>query len=222
MSARARRKEKESEKENPFFGFLYTDNPDFHEATCTKPPASRTAFRFSDAVRYVNCSTIVRHVGWQCGSTPRSIFPRAVVYQPYNRRTESPVLDELSIATQRTTVMLSDLRRKISDFGLLKANWDGEDAQPITPETLATALQVLERLALVLERKNIASRPSARPFPDGSVFLKWIQGQKELAITVQDRTVEAQHWQPLDAFRSEGLWQISIDDVPEHIDWVLT
>jgi hypothetical protein len=144
----------------------------------------------------------------------------SVVYQPFVGALS--FVDELGLNERQTAAISSDLRSRVMGFSMLVPNWDGEGAEPISLETISTALHVIEHIAILLQRKNTSSKPSVRPFPDGSIFLKWIQGQKELAITVRGREIEGQHWEPLDSFQSQGLWEISVGDIPEHIEWVLT
>jgi hypothetical protein len=145
---------------------------------------------------------------------------RSVVYQPTSA---TPVLlEEFVYSALRSNANTSALRRKVSGFSHLPHNWDGEGAEPTSEDTINTSMRVVEQIAVVLERKNTSSLPSVRPFPDGSVFFRLICGQKELAITVENRNVEVQRWQPLDAFQSQGLWEISVDAIPEHVDWALT
>lgn len=130
-------------------------------------------------------------------------------------------LDQISAAETRTTVIIGDLRRKILGFAAFVRNWDGEAAEAISITSITTSLRLLDHIGIVLSRRNVSSSPSVQPHPDGSIFFKWIQGQKELAITVLDKHLEAQRWHPLDAYRSDGLWEISVDDAAEFIEWVL-
>jgi hypothetical protein len=131
---------------------------------------------------------------------------------------------QLGSLTLTSTILgtVAALRAKVAALAQLKKNWDGEDGEPVSAETLATTTKVLEHISLVLSRKNILSSPSIRPFPDGSVFFKWVQGQRELTITIHGQNVDVQRWEPLDSYESQGLWEVSVDDTPEHIEWVLT
>jgi hypothetical protein len=145
----------------------------------------------------------------------QSCIAKAVVYQP--------IVHALHAGSLSSSMMgVAALRRQIATFAKLGPNWDDEGARPIAPETLRRASKVVEHIAIVLERKNTESFPAVLPFPDGSVFFKWVHGSKELNITVDSDGVTAQHWQPLDAYHSLGLWPISVDDTSEHVEWVLT
>jgi hypothetical protein len=128
-----------------------------------------------------------------------------------------------SFANRELLESLSAVRRFIVDCMKLDHNWDNEGAEAISLETVTKAIAVINHAADVLKKQEFSDRliPSVHPFPDGSIFFKWIVGQKELTITVLDGSIEAQRWEPLDAFVSEGLWEISIDDIPEHVEWVL-
>jgi hypothetical protein len=117
---------------------------------------------------------------------------------------------------------VTNLRHKIESFSKFGANWDEEGAQAIPQTAIRSALRVVEHIAIVLQRKNTLSAPTVLPFPDGSIVFKWIHGSKELNITVEVNNVIAQHWQPLNAYHSLGLWSISVDDTSEQVEWVLT
>ncbi len=217
-SAVRTRTEKDRAQDDPLFGYLLADNPQLLEAAdlIWDQPIDLTPCRASTNIVFLDA----------CGSLTRPApklqgFVGSVIYRPINAIL-STMLDELYIADRRTNETLSELRRTVAGFAQLGPNWDGEHAESVSAETLATAERVVEHIAIVLERKSTSARPSVRAFPDGSIFFKWIQGQKELAITILDRTIEAQRWQPLEAFRSQGLWQISLDDISEQVEWVLT
>jgi hypothetical protein len=126
-----------------------------------------------------------------------------------------------SIATAGNAAV-SYLRRKVTAFSVLPPNWDAEGAEAVSATTITTARQIIERIAIVLERIKASTAPSVMAFPDGSIFFKWIQGQKELTLTALGTEIEVQRWEPLDAYHSLGLWNVTIDDVLENVEWVLT
>jgi len=130
--------------------------------------------------------------------------------------------DAVESALKGEAKTVATLRQRLAGFTKLEENWDAEGGQAISAETITTAERLLEHIELILSRKNILSSPSVRPSPDGSVTFKWIQGQKELDLMVTGQAVEAQRWHPLESYESEGLWEISVDDTPEQIEWVLT
>jgi hypothetical protein len=211
----------ERKPEGPLFGFLLAGYTPYTEAVGFKiehpifPPKERANTLAGIYVPPQHQSLSYYSVDETSGGVIR-----AIVYQPTS--TASQVFGNWTRDTSRTMANLSDLRRRVSEFSQLPRNWDREGAEPVSYETAATALQILERIAIVLERKNTSSFPSVRAFPDGSVFFKWIRGQKELAITVEGTNIEVQRWEPLDAFQSQGLWEISVDATAEHVEWVLT
>jgi hypothetical protein len=197
------------------FGFLFPEQNMFPEVlgiTVENP------YRFAQPQSNVLTTVILTSGSERLVS--QGDFLKPVIYQRFAHLCQV-ALEDLYVAQLRTTETISEMRRKIEGFGRLNFNWDGEGAEPISAETINTALRVLENIAIVLERKNTLSAPSVRPFPNGAVFFKWIQGQKELSITVEGRTVEAQRWEPLDAFHSQGLWEITVDAISEHVEWVL-
>jgi hypothetical protein len=220
--ATRRTKDREQTQDDPLFGFLLAGSSRYLEAVGFKIeeplfPPQECASTISGIYVVPQHGTFARYIAADEGIGG---MIRAVVYQP--NFAASVGLDELAYNTFRTNAYMSDLRRKVAGFAQLSQNWDREGAEPISRETISTALQIIEHIAIVLERKNTSSLPSVRPFPDGSVFFKWICGQKELAITVEGRNLEVQRWEPLDAFQSQGLWEIPVDATAEHVEWVLT
>jgi len=204
--------------EDAVFGLLFGSPTLFPEVSGVSVGGSRSFAQLPNVL-----TTVVLNTG-QVGSIeyiPQAEISRSVIYQRFAQAYKCAVEDML-FAELRTTEMVSELRRKVKDFAKLLPDWDSEGAEAISVETVNTALQVIEHIAIVLERKNTVSAPLVRPFPDGSIFFKWIRGQKELAVTVHGARVEAQRWEPLSAFQSQGLWEIPVGATPEHVDWVLT
>lgn len=216
MPTCARRTDEEGVEDAPLFGFLLAKNPQLLEGIRIEQPS----MLYEQS--YTSTNPAFEYPPLLAGcSIPSHNVMKAIVYQPLSSAGLA-ALDKMYMAERRTAATLSDLRRKVATFAHLGANWDGEGAEAPSPQTVASGEQVIERIAIILERRDTSAEPSVLPFPDGSIFFKLIQGQKELAITVLGRTVEAQRWHPLDAFHSQGLWQIQVDDVREHIEWVLT
>lgn len=58
-------------------------------------------------------------------------------------------------------------------------NWDGYDAEPIKPETLAFA----QKIAAMLEQK-----PDDAPGGDGSICWEWRSGEDILCLDVEGET----------------------------------
>jgi hypothetical protein len=202
--------------DTPLFGLFLANIPQFNEWPGMERPRTLNETRYTSTYSIFECSPLLTG---HLICNPNNIG--VIVYQP--QIAAGPVtLDVVSIVKRPSAATLAGLRRKIASLAHLGANWDGEGGEAPSPDTVGTAEQVTERIAIILERRDTSAEPSVLPFPDGSIFFKLIQGQKELAITILGRTIEAQRWQPLDAFRSEGLWDISVDDIGEHIEWVLT
>jgi hypothetical protein len=160
-------------------------------------------------------------VGSVCILMHRDIAPTNILYACAASVAHTPA-DAVNSALKEEAKALATIRQKLAGFTKLAENWDAEGGRAISAETLRTAERVLEHIELILSRKNILSSPSVRPSPDGSVTFKWIQGQKELDLVVTGQAVDAQRWHPLESYESEGLWEISVDDTPEQIEWVLT
>jgi hypothetical protein len=214
-----RTEDAEHEREGPLFGFLLGGPTQYTEALGRKIELPSFPPRECASTIAGIYGTTHYTLGYQL-TEERGGLIRAIVYQPTSAG--SLVFGGWSQEASRTNTSIADLRRKVSGFAQLPRNWDGEGAEPVSGETVAATLQILERIAIVLERKNTSSLPSVRPFPDGSVFFKWICGQKELTLTVDGQSIEVQRWEPLNAFQSQGLWEISVDATTEHVEWVLT
>lgn len=213
MSATASRSLTRDQEEEAIFSILYGDSalvPEMVDVRVNDPSA---------LLGNSTATVTAVQIGGYLIAQPISHKP-FVAYRTRGRSLISAleVLDGYS----RNLETVAALRAKVAVLAQLKKNWDGEDGEPVSAETLATTTKVLEHISLVLSRKNILSSPSIRPFPDGSVFFKWVQGQRELTITIHGQNVDVQRWEPLDSYESQGLWEVSVDDAPEHIEWVLT
>jgi hypothetical protein len=62
----------------------------------------------------------------------------------------------------------------------LRANWDNQDANEISPETVARTRQVLWNLL----QAGLTMPPAVLPTPSGAVSLEWGSGSKYAAIEV--------------------------------------
>lgn len=210
----------EQEDDNPAFGFLMAQPPvQFYESE----------------KGHITCNCLANTTGGS-GIRPlvlnhlhaliddifaTGVVVRSVIYQPASVSCFRAVQDLFAVEGDRSQI-LSDLRRKILGFKSLAQNWDGEGADPISALTVTTALRTIEQIEVVLSRKNASSSPSVRAFPDGSIFFKWVFGNKELALTVYQSAIQVQRWEPIEAVHSLGLWEVPVDEIAEHVEWVLT
>lgn len=112
------------------------------------------------------------------------------------------------------------LRAEAMGFAVLGDDWDGDGAREISLETVRTAGDVLG--AAEQASRAGAPVPRVQPFADGSVFFKWVHGDREVQITVKEREIAVQRWEPLDTFASQGRWEgISPAEIWDHIKWLL-
>ena len=163
----------------------------------------------------------------------------------------------------------SELER-ISRFG---DNWDGEGAERISEESVATALSLLNaakdvtrkvaeqnepfrwqistfgepeitkslttlRYSLDLEPSTATqlmrdawsairarifaeSVPGLYPTVEGGVTLKWIHRGKELQCTALGSSIEVIRWKSSDAYDSDGLWDLNVEQTREHFEWLM-
>jgi len=195
----------EEEQNVPCFGTLYGESP-LSPGVPVANPAATTQSIFRVVTRVI--VLVIAEVA------------AAVIYRPSNIRT-STFFDEQGHQQEHIIDRVARLRYAVEKYGELEAGWDGEDAEPVSEATRTTAGNVLMKIAQALLRSNAASFPHVRPSPDGSVSFNWVQGNRELAMFVNEDNVEVQRWEPLDSYASQGFWELTSDTISEHIDWLL-
>lgn len=67
---------------------------------------------------------------------------------------------------------------------------------------------------------KISSNPRLAPIDDGSIRFEWVNGNKELFLTVMGNSIESQKWQPLEAIESEDYRVVSLDSVDHELEWL--
>jgi|SRR5208282_5526560 len=214
MTTAVRRVKEERAADDPFFGYMLANNSDLLEAVGLK-------LKVEGSESNEAASTLV-YFPLDASGIVTNLVATSMVYRPIRTTTEFTLLGQVTNLEGGAAASVADLRHKIESFSKFGANWDEEGAQPIPQTAIRSALRVVEHIAIVLQRKNTLSAPAVLPFPDGSIVFKWTHGSKELNITVEANNVTAQHWQPLNAYHSLGLWPISVDDTSEQVEWVLT
>jgi hypothetical protein len=80
---------------------------------------------------------------------------------------------------------LSEVVRELSRLTQLRPRWDGRRAQPIKPETVFAAIQVL---AYLLDQTS--EPPQSFPLPNGGIQVEWLSGDKQIEIEI-DQSGEA-------------------------------
>jgi hypothetical protein len=155
------------------------------------------------------------------------------------------------------------LKRELERIAKLRRDWDGEGAEPVSKESIDTALALIKMAQEVMckvEDQNepflyqssifiqelspelrsrttsgllnnpwdaIVTRIIPEPIPglyptvEGGVTLKWIHRGKELQCTAQGDIVEVIRWKSTDAYDSDGLWDLNVEQIREHIEWLM-
>ncbi len=105
----------------------------------------------------------------------------------------------------------------------LERNWDGEGAEPVPQKaaTNATVLLFLARTAMEKSAMVQCSAPIITPDVEGGVVLKWVQGNRELKCIVRGDIVEVVRWRSVHRYDSDGFWEIPVQRVAEHFEWLL-
>jgi hypothetical protein len=130
----------------------------------------------------------------------------------------------IDVTERKSSVAWDRLNLELMRAASLQPNWDGEGAEPIPPNAVTTAsilLSIAKNSTEQLAGGSTPSLPSLFPSVDGGITLKWIRGTKELKCTVFGNTVEVVRWRSLDAYESEGLWEVPVQEVGEHVEWLL-
>ncbi len=116
---------------------------------------------------------------------------------------------------------INSLKAQLRKLRGLSPGWDGEHAPRFSSETIETAEQII---GIILSRSlSCLTAPKAvvGPLPDGSARFELTHKNKELFLTVSDKNVEVQRWQPLDAVDSQGLWETDARGTQEYLEWLL-
>jgi hypothetical protein len=115
------------------------------------------------------------------------------------------------------------LSLEVMRIGSLEPNWDGEGAEAVPPETVrsAAALLFLARTAMERSSGTLYSVPTVLPDVEGGIILNWVQEKKELKCTVFGEIVEVVRWRSPERYESDGLWEVPVQGVMEHFEWIL-
>lgn len=177
-------------------------------------PGSVQEFRLTTRLR--SDSSTTARMAWpsELESSPQwRLLTRAFIYAVYTLFKLHPenrgVWDRLKLELLR--------------IAQLPGNWDSENAEAVAPGTVVTASRLLDLCRGVSRSlpNAIRSTPILLASPEGSIVIKWINGNRELKCIVTDDVVEVLRWSPLDAYESEGMWEVAAEGVLEHIEWLL-
>jgi hypothetical protein len=105
----------------------------------------------------------------------------------------------------------------------LNPNWDGEGAEAIPQNAVNTAATLLFLAKSALEQSNMAQCPvpTLSPAVEGGIMLKWMHRSKELKCIVLGDLVEVVRWRSPNSYESDGLWEVPVEQVKEHFEWLL-
>lgn len=105
----------------------------------------------------------------------------------------------------------------------LGPNWDGEAAEAITQKSVSTAgiLLLLAKDATQRSTALACSLPTLFPSVEGGITFKWARKGKELKCTVLEDVVEVIRWKSSERYESDGLWELPVQGVAEHFEWLM-
>ncbi len=115
---------------------------------------------------------------------------------------------------------LVSARRQINDFERMGEGWDDEGALAFGHATVRSARAVARTISLFLQVSQIRTVPSIVPLRDGSIRFEWVNGDRELFLTVLDRHVEAQRWRPLGTVQSLSYVQMRPEEISAELEWL--
>src|SRR5205085_1344844 len=99
-----------------------------------------------------------------------------ITLAPRKRRAARAVRWRMAIAREVTAedTAVDALCARIDAFMRLGPNWDGEDAHPITRDTVKRAKALLEYVARSARNRGVRwAEPSVSPNSDGGVDISW-------------------------------------------------
>lgn len=119
------------------------------------------------------------------------------------------VLQEYSLSAQ-----LRRLRK-------LQPGWDSDAAPCVSGDTGDTAEEIIKQLLQTALSYSAISTTRLGPLPDGTLRFECTHSNKELFLTISDKAIEIQAWQPLDAVESVGYWRTDTTGAREHLEWLV-
>ncbi|MGC2213032.1 MAG: hypothetical protein WA602_07520, partial [Silvibacterium sp.] len=120
------------------------------------------------------------------------------------------------------TIAWDRLNLDLMRIASLDNNWDGEGAEAISRAVIdnAQVLLYIAKEACTVSATTQRPAPSLIPSVDGCVILKWTYGAKELKCTVIGDVVEVVRWGSPNHFESDGYWELPVNGVSEHFEWL--
>lgn len=129
-------------------------------------------------------------------------------------------VDPVKLA-QRAFLQECTLSAQLRRLRKLQAGWDGDAAPVISDETGGTAEEVIKQVHHTTLSHLIVPAVRLGPLPDGTLRFECRNSNKELFLTISDKDIEIQAWQPLDAIEAIGYWRTDAAGVGEHLEWLV-
>jgi len=130
--------------------------------------------------------------------------------------TEVELVSQVSISVP----WIATAFKKLGTFQQWPPNWNDDRAVAFNSETLDTARDVLQKAWNLSAQNSIHTKPNIVPLEDGSVRFEWVNGDKELFLTILGNSIEAQRWHPLNAVESETYKTILPSAVESELEWL--
>jgi hypothetical protein len=122
---------------------------------------------------------------------------------------------------QRAVIQECSLSAQLRRLRKLRAGWDG-DAAPVIPDEIGgTAEEVIKQVHHAVLSHLVVAVVHLGPLPDGTLRFECRHSNKELFLTITDKDIEIQAWQPLDAVEAIGYWRTDAAGVGEHLEWLV-
>ena len=115
------------------------------------------------------------------------------------------------------------VRLELMRIASLVPNWDGEGADPVSPNAVKQAGILLQSAKNAAESAELVDYPLPTIYAalDGGVTLKWTRAGKELKCTAYGDQVEVIRWRSPEVYEADGFWEIPVTKIGEHFDWLL-
>jgi len=139
----------------------------------------------------------------------------------YSSFFQPPAIENILVT--RSSLQWDRLGLDLMRIADLKVNWDGEGADAIPPEAVKNAGYLLAIAKAVAENSPfpIASSPVLSPSLEGGVGMTWTHELREVKCMVLSDVVEVIRWRSPDRFESDGFWELPVQRVVEHFEWLL-
>lgn len=126
-----------------------------------------------------------------------------------------------AMLAQRAVLQECSLSAQLRRLRKLQTGWDGDAAPVISDETGSTAEKVIKQVHHAALSHLVVPTVHLGPLPDGTLRFECRHSNRELFLTISDKDIQIQAWQPLDAVESIGYWETDTAGVMEHLEWLV-